>query len=153
MKSFRGAPLISRITAALDGVRHDPRRRWPASAVVGVVAYPIVGALLPDGAPFGVALQGAVFGTVTALLAMGLILLYRSDNIINFSYGAMGLIGGNLGVNLYLEAGWNYFLAMGVGVLVGLGVGGLVEILVIRRFRDASRLVLTVATIGLAQLL
>jgi branched-chain amino acid transport system permease protein len=153
MKSFRGAPLISRVTAALDRVRHDPRRRWPASAVVGVVAYPIVGALLPDGAPFGVALQGAVFGTVTALLAMGLILLYRSDNIINFSYGAMGLIGGNLGVNLYLEAGWNYFLAMGVGVLVGLGVGGLVEILVIRRFRDASRLVLTVATIGLAQLL
>lgn len=153
MKSFRGAPLISRVTAALDGVRHDPRRRWPASAVVGVLAYPIVGALLPDGAPFGVALQGAVFGTVTALLAMGLILLYRSDNIINFSYGAMGLIGGNLGVNLYLEAGWNYFLAMGVGVLVGLGVGGLVEILVIRRFRDASRLVLTVATIGLAQLL
>lgn len=153
MKSFRGAPLVSRVTAALDGVRHDPRRRWPASAVVGVVAYPIVGALLPDGAPFGVALQGAVFGTVTALLAMGLILLYRSDNIINFSYGAMGLIGGNLGVNLYLEADWNYFLAMGVGVLVGLGVGGLVEILVIRRFRDASRLVLTVATIGLAQLL
>jgi branched-chain amino acid transport system permease protein len=118
-----------------------------------VVLYPLLGALLPDGAPVGVALQGAVFGTVTALLAMGLILLYRTDSIVNFSYGAMGLVGGNLGVNLYLEAGWNYFLAMTVGVLAGLAVGGIVEVAVIRRFKDASRLVLTVATIGLAQIL
>lgn len=121
--------------------------------VAVLVGYPVVAALLPDGAPLGIVLQGAVFGTVTSLLAMGLILLYRSDNIINFSYGAMGLVGGNLGVNLYLEADVNYFLAMGVGVFTGLVVGGVVEVFVIRRFKDASRLVLTVATIGLAQLL
>lgn len=121
--------------------------------VAVLVGYPVVAALLPDGAPLGIVVQGAVFGTVTSLLAMGLILLYRTDNIINFSYGAMGLVGGNLGVNLYLEADVNYFLAMGVGVFTGLVVGGVVEVFVIRRFNDASRLVLTVATIGLAQLL
>ena len=153
MKTLRRARLAPRGATLLRTVRDDRRLRWTAIAVIAVAAYPIVGALLPDGAPLGVTLQGAVFGTVTALLAMGLILLYRSDNIINFSYGAMGLIGGNMGVNLYLEAGWNYFLAMGVGVVCGLAVGGIVEVLVIRRFRDASRLVLTVATIGLAQLL
>ena len=130
------------------------RRVRPVLIVLGaVITYPIVGFLLPDGAPLGVVLQGAVFGTVTALLAMGLILLYRTDNIINFSYGAMGLVGGNLAVNLHLEAGWNYFLAMATGVLAGLAVGGLVDLLVIRRFKDASRLTLTVATIGLAQIL
>jgi len=117
------------------------------------VGFPLLGVVLPDGAPFGVVLQGAVFGTVTALLAMGLILLYRTDSIINFSYGAMGLVGGNLGVNLYLEAGWSYLLAMAVGVGAGLAVGGIVELTVIRRFKDASRLTLTVATIGLAQIL
>ena len=127
--------------------------RAAATALAIVVAYPVVAFLLPDGAPLGVVLQGAVFGTVTALLAMGLILLYRTDSIINFSYGAMGLVGGNLGVNLYLEAGWNYILAMVVGVAAGLAVGGLVEVGVIRRFKDASRLTLTVATIGLAQVL
>lgn len=122
-------------------------------AVAFAIGYPLLGFALPDGAPFGVVLQGAVFGTVTALLAMGLILLYRTDSIINFSYGAMGLVGGNLGVNLYLETGWNYLLAMGVGVGAGLAVGALVELTVVRRFKDASRLTLTVATIGLAQIL
>lgn len=137
----------------LRALQGDARFRALAIGVGVIVAYPIVGALLPDGAPLGVTLQGAVFGTVTSLLAMGLILLYRTDRIINFSYGAMGLVGGNLGVNLYLEAHWNYFVAMGVGVAGGLAVGGLVEVAVIRRFKDASRLVLTVATIGLAQIL
>jgi branched-chain amino acid transport system permease protein len=136
-----------------EALATDRRVRAILIAVGAVVAYPLIGALLPHGAPVGVALQGAVFGTVTALLAMGLILLYRTDSIVNFSYGAMGLVGGNLGVNLYLEARWNYFLAMGVGVLAGLAVGGVVEVAVIRRFKDASRLVLTVATIGLAQIL
>lgn len=131
----------------------DRRLRAIAIGVAIVVVYPLVGAILPEGAPLGVSLQGAVFGTVTSLLAMGLILLYRTDRIINFSYGAMGLVGGNLGVNLYLQTGWNYFLAMSAGVIAGLAVGGLVEVAVIRRFKDASRLVLTVATIGLAQIL
>lgn len=142
---------------ALEAVRgrlaNDARLRAVAIGVAVIVGYPVVAALLPDGAPLGIVVQGAVFGTVTSLLAMGLILLYRTDNIINFSYGAMGLVGGNLGVNLYLEADVNYFLAMGLGVLTGLIVGGVVEVTVIRRFKDASRLVLTVATIGLAQLL
>lgn len=142
--------MVARVRSAIPS---DPRLRGVAIAAAVVLAYPIVGALLPSGAPVGVTLQGAVFGTVTALLAMGLILLYRTDSIVNFSYGAMGLVGGNLGVNLYLEADWNYFLAMGVGVLGGLAVGGIVEVAVIRRFKDASRLVLTVATIGLAQIL
>ncbi|HVM53444.1 MAG TPA: ABC transporter permease [Acidimicrobiales bacterium] len=141
------------IATARARLEDDRRLRAAAIVVAMVLAYPLLGALLPDGAPVGVALQGAVFGTVTALLAMGLILLYRTDSIVNFSYGAMGLVGGNLGVNLYLEAGWNYFLAMGVGVVTGLVVGGVVEVVVIRRFSEASRLVLTVATIGLAQIL
>ncbi|HEX4867033.1 MAG TPA: ABC transporter permease [Acidimicrobiales bacterium] len=137
----------------LRSLADDRRARSLAIGLAVVAAYPVLGALLPEGAPLGVTLQGAVFGTVTSLLAMGLILLYRTDSIINFSYGAMGLVGGNLGVNLYLETGWNYFLAMVTGVVAGLVVGGLIEVTVIRRFKSASRLVLTVATIGLAQVL
>src|SRR5439155_20718695 len=40
-----------------------------------------------------------------------------------------------------------------VGVAVGIGAGALLDVLVIRRFKDSSRLVLTVASIGLAQVL
>jgi branched-chain amino acid transport system permease protein len=62
-------------------------------------------------------------------------------------------VAGLLGVELYLIKHWNYFAAMGVAVVLGLVLGGIVEFLVIRRFAKSSRLVLTVATIGLAQVL
>jgi branched-chain amino acid transport system permease protein len=131
-------------------------RRVPRPVLLAVGSVPVwlvAGAVLPDGAPLGVVLQGVVFGTVTALLAIGLILVYRTSNIVNFAYGSMGGVGGVLAVSLYLDAGLPYFLAAALGVLTGVAVGALVEVLVIRRFSAASRLVLTVATIGLAQIL
>ncbi|HEX7166290.1 MAG TPA: ABC transporter permease [Acidimicrobiales bacterium] len=150
------------MTAAVSGaagsvtgwLRGLPRgAAWGIAGFAMVPLYLAANAFLPDGAPFGVVLTGAILGTVTALLAMGLILVYRSDNIINFAYGSMGGVGGVLAVTLYLNAKLPYPVAAGIGLLAGLLIGGLVEILVIRRFANSSRLVLTVATIGLAQIL
>jgi branched-chain amino acid transport system permease protein len=134
--------------------RSLPRPALYAVAGFGLfVLYGLANAVLPDGAPLGIVLTGVVLGTVTALLAMGLILIYRTDNIINFAYGSMGGVGGSLAVSLYLSAKVPYLLAAGAGLAAGLAVGALVEVLVIRRFANASRLVLTVATIGVAQVL
>jgi branched-chain amino acid transport system permease protein len=118
-----------------------------------LAAWPLSAALLPHGAPVGVVLTGVVLGTANGLLAIGLILIYRTNRIVNFAYGSLGSVAGLFGVELYLHSRWNYFLAMGVGVALGLVLGGIVELLVIRRFARSSRLVLTVATIGLAQVL
>jgi branched-chain amino acid transport system permease protein len=118
-----------------------------------LAAWPLAAALLPHGAPVGVVLTGIVLGTANGLLAIGLILIYRTNRIVNFAYGSLGSVAGLFGVELYLHSRWNYFLAMGVGVALGLVLGGIVELLVIRRFARSSRLVLTVATIGLAQVL
>lgn len=117
------------------------------------VLWPLMALLMPDGAPVPVVLQGIVFGTVTGLLALGLVLTYRTNRIINFAYASMGGVGGVLAVHLFTEAGWNYGLAIAAGLITGLVVGGLVDVLVIRRFANSSRLIVTVATIGLAQIL
>ncbi|MDQ1569265.1 MAG: hypothetical protein QOF96_4145 [Actinomycetota bacterium] len=122
-------------------------------AAVFLAAWPLAAAVLPHGAPVGVVLTGVVLGTANGLLAIGLILIYRTNRIVNFAYGSLGSVAGLFGVELYLHSHWNYFLAMGVGVALGLVLGGIVEFLVIRRFARSSRLVLTVATIGLAQVL
>jgi branched-chain amino acid transport system permease protein len=118
-----------------------------------LAAWPLSAALLPHGAPVGVVLTGVVLGTANGLLAIGLILIYRTNRIVNFAYGSLGSVAGLFGVELYLHSHWNYFLSMGIGVALGLVLGGVVELLVIRRFARSSRLVLTVATIGLAQVL
>jgi branched-chain amino acid transport system permease protein len=122
-----------------------------AAALIAV--WPLAAAVLPHGAPLGIVLTGVVLGTANGLLAIGLILIYRTNRIVNFAYGSIGSVAGLFGVELYLHNRWNYFLSMGIAVALGLLIGGVVEFLVIRRFTRSSRLVLTVATIGLAQVL
>jgi branched-chain amino acid transport system permease protein len=122
-----------------------------AVAVIG--AWWLAGLILPKGAPLGVVLTGLVLGDATGLLAIGLVLIYRTNRIVNFAYGSIGGVAGLVAVNLFLQKDWNYFAAMVAGVVCGMAVGGLVEVAVIRRFAGSSRLVLTVATIGLAQVL
>ena len=122
-------------------------------AALLLALWPLAAAVLPHGAPAGIVVQGIVLGTANGLLAIGLILIYRTNRIVNFAYGSLGSVAGLFGVELYLQNHWNYFAAMGVSLALGLALGGIVEFAVIRRFTRSSRLVLTVATIGLAQVL
>lgn len=142
------------LARALDRVRTDR----PTQVVLGlVVAYSVLYWVplspLPEVMPWGVIAQGVIFGTSYALLAMGLILIYRTTRIVNFAYGAMGAMPGSLSVGLFVAKGWNYWIAIALGIAVGAATGALVDLLVIRRFARSSRLVLTVATIGLSQVL
>jgi ABC-type branched-subunit amino acid transport system ATPase component/ABC-type branched-subunit amino acid transport system permease subunit len=123
--------------------------------VAGGLAVALLAATqaFPDqpGAPIDVVLRGAIFGTGYGLLAVGLVLTYRTTRIINFAYGAMGGVGGGLAAGLALGKDWPWPLAAAAGVVVGVLLGAASERLIIRRFQSSPRLVLTVATIGLAQ--
>ena len=138
----------------VDRVRTERSVQGVLGAVLGyVVLYWLPGSPLPERIPFGVVVQGIVYGTSYALLAMGLILIYRTTRIVNFAYGAMGAMPGAITVGLFLGKGVNYWLAIIVGVAVGVAVGAAIELVIVRRFASSSRLVFTVATIGLAQIL
>lgn len=124
-----------------------------ASAVVFLVyRVPGLGPYLTDKAPFGIVVAGVIVGTVTALLAMGLILIYKTSRFINFAYASMGSLAGVTAIGLHLEKGVPFFAALPIGVAIGVATGAGVE-LVVRRFRNTSRLILTVASIGIAQIL
>lgn len=143
------------ITAqARDRLETDrPTQIVAALCVAYSILYWVPASPLPEVMPWGVIAQGIIFGTSYALLAMGLILIYRTTRIVNFAYGAMGAMPGSLTVGLFVAKGWNYWLAILIGVAVGVASGAAVDVLVIRRFARSSRLVLTVASIGLAQIL
>jgi len=128
-------------------------------AVLGaVVAAYVVAALVTGGhgwvhhhAPIGFILVGVVYGSVNALGAMGLILVYRANRFINFSHGALGSLVGVLAIGLVKVHGLDYWLALPAAVVVGGLLGALTERLVIRNFTESPRLVLLVASVGLAQ--
>ncbi|HMX66833.1 MAG TPA: branched-chain amino acid ABC transporter permease, partial [Microthrixaceae bacterium] len=134
-------------------------RSLPTAARVAVwavglgVLWLVLGALLPSGMPLGVVLSGAIIGSATGLTAVGLILIWRANRVINFANGAMAGVAGLTAVHLFVSWGWPYWTTLLTAPLLGLVVGALVEVAIIRRFANAPRLVLTVATIGLAQLL
>jgi branched-chain amino acid transport system permease protein len=148
---------VTRVRHLIAGARRSVR---PWMVIAGIVVAYFVGLVIPgfgdwlyDKAPVGIVIVGAIIGSVTALLAIGLILIYRANRFINFAYGSMGSLVGVLAIGMHKEHGWNFFLSLGVATVVGVIVGAAIDRLVIRRFANSSRLVLTVASIGLAQLL
>jgi len=96
--------------------------------------------------------DGVVNGLVVGLIAMGVVLIYRSSRVINFAVGNMGLIGAALVPMLILEFGWPFWPALVAAVVIGTLFGAVVELVVVRRLFDAPRVTLLVATIGVAQL-
>lgn len=98
-------------------------------------------------------LQGVTLGLLIALLAIGMALVFRANRVLNFAQGDIGLLPTSLVVSCISFSSMNYFVAAGIGLVVAPLVGAVAELAVVRRFFASSRLILTVATIGLAQLL
>ncbi|HEY4401745.1 MAG TPA: ABC transporter permease [Acidimicrobiia bacterium] len=107
----------------------------------------------PFPAPNGVILDGALGGGRIALIALGIALIYRANRVINFAQGDLGQVPATLGALLVITLSVNYFVAFTTGLVAAIVLGVLVETLIIRRFFRAPRLILTVATIGLSQVL
>jgi branched-chain amino acid transport system permease protein len=122
--------------------------------VLGIaVAYLILRQVLPSGLPPGVIFQGVVLGGLTSLTAMGLVLIYRATRIFNFAQSAMGGMAAAVAVVAVVGEHWNYWVAIVVGLLVAVVVGVLIDLVVVKWFSKTPRLIFTVATIGIAQIL
>jgi branched-chain amino acid transport system permease protein len=122
-----------------------------AGRVVLLLAAIAVAQQLLWPAPAGVLVQGVLIGGLTAMIAFGIALIYRANRIVNFAQGDLGAVPTVLAVMLIGSAGLPYLVALPVGLGLALVLGAVVEFVVIRRFINAPRLILTVATLGLAQ--
>lgn len=96
---------------------------------------------------------GVVVGLLTALVALGLALIYRANRILNFAQGDLGTVPTTLAVGLIALSGLPYLVGLFLGLGAAILLGVVVELAIVRRFARAPRLLLTVATIGLSQLL
>jgi branched-chain amino acid transport system permease protein len=143
-----GADALRRIGRLLE----DPHVKAGMLAFAGTLLFLIfVGFLFP--APPSILFLGAITGSLNALIALGIVLVYRANRIINFATGDVGAIGGVLAVCLVSGPKWPFLLAVPVGLAAAVAIGAVVEFLIIRRFAKSPRLILTVATISLSALL
>ena len=109
---------------------------------------------LQDGVvPRTIWFNGAAVGLLYGLLGMGLILVYRANRIINFAQAALGTVPAVLCLQLINARGVNYWLTLPILLVTAVALGAFVDVAIMRRFRDAPRLIATVATIGISLLL
>ncbi len=105
--------------------------------------------------PAGELVYGFIIGSLTALMAFGLALIYRANKVINFAQADLGAVPASLAVALITlpTLGWSFWVAVPISLVVAVVLGALIEFVIIRRFKNAPRLILMVVTIGLAQFL
>ncbi|MEX0874157.1 MAG: ATP-binding cassette domain-containing protein [Actinomycetota bacterium] len=128
-------------------------RKAAAIAASLLVGFFVAGQFFPNGLPLGVVLLGVVLGSLQALTALGLVLIYRASRTISFTQAEVGGMASAIAV--LMVTGWNlpFFVALPVGLGAAVATGALIDVVVVRRLFTAPRLILTVATIGVAQLL
>ena len=96
---------------------------------------------------------GLFSGMVYGLLAVGFVLVFRASRFINLAQGSIGVFGAAIVGVLAGKQLLPYWLAFPLGMLAGAAAAGLTEAGLIRRLKDAPRLIGMVVTLGLGSFL
>ncbi|HEU5149274.1 MAG TPA: branched-chain amino acid ABC transporter permease/ATP-binding protein [Iamia sp.] len=96
--------------------------------------------------------DGVVNGLVIGLIALGVVLVDRASRVINFAVGSMGVVGASVLALLVLSWDVPFWVAVALVLLLGAAYGAVVELAVVRRLFAAPRVIVLVATIGVAGL-
>lgn len=93
--------------------------------------------------------DGIVIGMLYAVVGLGVVIVYRTTNVLNFAQGAVATIGGYLAwtVSSRVESfqyGFGLLAAVVIGALLGVVVGALTTFVL----KDARPLTKSVATLG-----
>jgi len=135
------------------GQTRTSSRLGPAVASLAPAAVIILVQQVLFPAPGGIVLRGVIVGGLTALIALGMALVHRANRIVNFAQADLGFAPAVLSYLLLDEVGVPWPLAVLIGLATAVALGAATEVLVIRRFARAPRLLVTIATIGLSQVL
>src|SRR5436309_9998501 len=154
----RRTPSDCRVIGALTSFDRSRARR---SAIVGACAAGAVVlavALLPKlhahttsgrwQTPLPPVVLGMIVGLTYGLLAVGLVLVYRTNRIVNFAHGEIGAFGAAFFGLAVVRWHVPYWVAFPFGLAIGGLVGGIAEVAVVRRLRKAPRLMSVVATLA-----
>jgi ABC-type branched-subunit amino acid transport system ATPase component/ABC-type branched-subunit amino acid transport system permease subunit len=130
-----------------------------AIAAVAVVLIKLIAAeldrhgVIHASTPGTVVLLGAIIGMTYGLLAVGLVLIYRTNRIINFAHGQIGAFAAAFFGLCDVKWHFPYWVAFPIALVVAGLTGATAETAVVRRLRSAPRVVSVVATLGVGQLL
>src|SRR5918996_1223788 len=104
------------------GITTNPDFRSGLKIAVSALAFLVfVGILYP--APLPILFLGLVLGSLSALVAMGLVLIYRANRIVNFAQGDLGGLAAVLAASLIVGPKWGYIPSALVGLVTAMALG------------------------------
>ncbi len=77
-------------------------------------------------------------GSVYALAALGIILIFRTSRVTNFAQGTIGMFSAYVATVFAMKTGVNEFIAAFIGILSALVVGVVIDLIVMRPAKKAS---------------
>ena len=98
---------------------------------------------------------GILNGLTIGLLAVGLVLVYKSNRFINLAHAQLGTVPALLLAKWSLDSGWNWWLAFGVALVIGVATALVVERVLVRPLmkRTRSPIRLLLLSLAVSQLL
>jgi branched-chain amino acid transport system permease protein len=124
--------------------------------MLGLASAPLLQAAFdPESQVAAPVITGIVQGSVYGLIALGLVLVYKSNRFFNFAQAEIGTVAAFIGSIVRTQNGSvaNFLMACVAGIGAAVILGLLIQVAVIRPLFRASRVTLTVATVGVALLL
>lgn len=93
--------------------------------------------------------NGIILGSVYALVALGLTLIYGLLHVPNFAHGMIYMVGAYVSYFLVVDYQLNFFAAVGLSMLIMAGLGVVVERVFFRPVREASPINAFIAALAL----
>ena len=97
-----------------------------------------------------VLVSGSSAGSIYALLALGIVLLYKTSKILNFAHGELGLLGSFIAYTVFSKFGLPYVLSFLLSLLAAGLISGLLAILFVKPERKAVAFAAALLAFGLA---
>jgi branched-chain amino acid transport system permease protein len=92
-------------------------------------------------------------GSVYALAALGIILVFKTSNITNFSQGALGMFNTFVVTSIFNNFGVPLWVAILGGLLSAFVIGMMIDLLIIRHTKKVSPVAKQIITLGLIMIL
>src|SRR4051794_26133537 len=96
---------------------------------------------------------GLLNGLTIGLLAVGLVLVFKSDRFLNLAHAQMGTLSALLLAKWMLDWGWNFWVAFVLALVLGAATGFLIDRVVVSPLRRKSKspLRLLLLSVGVSQ--
>lgn len=97
--------------------------------------------------------SGLATGSLYALAALGIVLLFNTSGIMNFAQGEIGMFSTFVALFFMTTMGFNYWIALLMAIIFAAILGIVIERVLIRPVQDASHLTIINMTFGLFMVL